>query len=243
MNDRCCANCRFALAVRNAAPGTLMCTSRPEAPGEPTMINPCDCCPLFEAKPEPPVRPDPADPPDRKSALIPLTQNKVATVDRRDFEWLSRHKWHAKKLGGKFYACRTEKGRTILMHREIMQAPEGMVVDHQKDNTLNNRRRNLRVCTQAQNRANSRPHGGRSGFKGVYPQGDKWYGVVERDGKQHYAGSFPTPELAARARDRLAIQLFGPYAWLNFPEEAHIVSFSGTVFVHVTITATMTVKK
>ncbi|HSW01690.1 MAG TPA: HNH endonuclease [Sedimentisphaerales bacterium] len=241
MNDRCCVNCTFAFAVRNAAPGTLVCTSRPEAQGEPTMIAPCDCCPAFEPRSAPPVRPDPTEPPDRKTALIPLTQNKVATVDRRDFEWLSRHKWHVKKLGGKFYACRTEKGRTILMHREIMKAPQGMVVDHKRDNTLNNRRRNLRICTQAQNRANSKPHGGRSGFKGVYPQGDKWYGLVERSGKQHYAGSFPTPEEAARSRDRLAVKLFGEYAWLNFPEEAHIVSFSGTVRVRVTITATVTV--
>ncbi len=74
-----------------------------------------------------------------------------------------------------------------------MQAPKGMVVDHKKDGTLNNRRKNLRTCTQAQNRANSRPHGGRSEFKGVYPQGEKWYGLVERDGKQHYAGISRSP--------------------------------------------------
>ncbi len=110
------------------------------------------------------------------------------------------------------------------MHREIMHAPKGMVVDHKKDNSLNNRRRNLRVCTQGQNRANSKPHGGRSGFKGVYPQGDKWYGVVERGGKQHYAGTFPTPAEAARARDRLALKLFGEYAWLNFPNEVRVVT-------------------
>jgi hypothetical protein len=241
MNDRCCSNCLFALVVRNAAPGTLVCTSRPEALGEPTLIGPCDCCPAFQLKPAPPVRPESSDPPDNRTALIPLTQNRTAMVDRRDFQWLNRHKWHAKKLGGKFYACRTEKGRTVLMHREIMHAPKGMVVDHRKDNSLNNRRRNLRVCTQAQNRANSRPHGGRSGFKGVYPQGNKWYGLVEHQGKQHYAGSFPTPEEAARSRDRLALKLFGQYAWLNFPEEAHIVTFSGTIRVRATITATLTV--
>ncbi|HSW00923.1 MAG TPA: HNH endonuclease [Sedimentisphaerales bacterium] len=178
-----------------------------------------------------------------RSALIPLTRNTVAVVDIEDFEWLRRHKWHAKKLGGNFYACRHEKGRTILMHREIMKAPQGMVVDHRRDNTLNNRRRNLRICTQAQDRANSKPHGSRSGFKGVYPQGDKWYGLVERNGKQHYAGTFPTPIEAARSRDRLAVKLFGEYAWLNFPDEIRIVSLGGTIRVRVRIVAELTVVK
>lgn len=243
MDDRCCANCRFALTLRNATDEALVCVSRPEAQGEPTLIAPCDCCPAFEARPAPPQRAKPGPPPDDRTALIPLTHNKVAEVDPSDFAWLSRHKWHAKKLGGRFYACRTEKGRTILMHREIMHAPKGMVVDHKKDHSLNNRRRNLRICTQGQNRVNSKPRGGRSGFKGVYPQGDKWYGVVERGGKQHYAGTFLTPIEAARARDRLALKLFGEYAWLNFPNEVRVVSFSGTIRVHVKITATVVVRR
>lgn len=126
MNDRCCANCRFALMLRNADPGAMVCVTRPDAPGEPTRVALCDGCPAFEPRPDPPQRAQPGDPPDDRSALIPLTRNTVAVVDIEDFAWLSRHKWHAKKLGGNFYACRHEQGRTILMHREIMQAPKGI---------------------------------------------------------------------------------------------------------------------
>lgn len=243
MEARCCANCVFALAVRNAGPEIFICVTHPDTPGEPILV--CDewICPRFEARPAPTLRPEPAETPEPGAALIPLTQNKVAIVDVADFEWLSRYKWHVKRMGEKFYACRSEMGRTILMHRQIMQAPKGMVVDHKKDGSLNNRRRNLRICTQAQNRYNSRPAGNKSGFKGVYPQGDKWYGVVEHKGKQHYAGTHDTPAEAARARDRLAVKLFGEYAWLNFPDEVHIVYLKGTIHLRIRIQATLTVMR
>lgn len=244
MDERCCAHCVFALVLRNAAPGTLVCVSRPEALGEPTQVAPGDCCPRFEPKPAPVERPtDLPDPPDEQTALIPLTQNKVALVDRADLVWLSQFKWHAKRIGRKFYACRTQNGRTILMHREIMLAPPGKVVDHKKDETLNNRRKNLRICTQTQNRYNSRSRGNKSGLLGVYPQGDKWYGLVEHQGKQHYAGSFIEPAEAARARDRLAFALFGEFAVLNFPDDLHVVYLKGTIHLHVTVTARLTVER
>ncbi|MEN6426345.1 MAG: HNH endonuclease [Phycisphaerales bacterium] len=239
MEERCCGNCVFAMTAHNAEPGTFVCVSRPEALGEPTLVRWCDCCRRFEARPDPVVRPEPDQPPDDKTELIPLTRNKAALVDLADFLWLCEFKWRAMRVGCKFYACRSERGLTVLMHRLIMQPAPGMVVDHKNENGLDNRRINLRVCTQAQNRYNSRPHGNKSGFKGVYPQGDKWYGVVEHKGKQHYVGSFLDPAEAARARDRKAIHLFGEFAWLNFPSEIRLVSLSGTIRVRVRIRATL----
>jgi hypothetical protein len=242
MDERCCNNCVFATTVRDAEPGTFVCVNRVEAMGEPTRINPADCCPRFRARPASADRPEPAKPPDDKTGLIPLTRNKMALVDLADFHWLRQFKWHAMRVGSKFYACRTERGRTILMHRRIMDPPEGLVVDHKNDNGLDNRRDNLRICTQAQNRYNSRPAGSRSGFKGVHRQGNKWYGLVECQGKQHYVGSFADPIEAARARDRKAVQLFGEFAWLNFPTEFRLVGIRGTIRVRIRITATLTVE-
>ncbi|MBP7054031.1 MAG: HNH endonuclease [Phycisphaerae bacterium] len=239
MIERRCDNCVFAMAVRNAERRTFICVSREESLGEPTQVRPADCCPRFQAKPAPASRLEQADPPDDKTSLIPLTRNKAALVDLADFVWLSEFKWRAMRVGGKFYACRTEKGRTVLMHRRIMNPPEGMVVDHKNDNGLDNRRINLRICTQAQNRYNSRPRAGRSGYKGVYPQGDKWYGLVEHKGRQHYVGSFATPVEAARARDRKAIQLFGEFAWLNFPTESRLVGLHGSIRLRIRIRASL----
>ena len=53
------------------------------------------------------------------------------------------------------------------MHREIMQPPKGMVVDHVNGNGMDNSRANQRVCTQEQNGHSSRPHRRSSRFKGV----------------------------------------------------------------------------
>jgi len=107
----------------------------------------------------------------------------------------------------------------MLMHRMIMQPPEGMVVDHINGNGLDNRRCNLRICTQEQNARNNAPKGnGASRFKGVFPCGKKWGAKVTHRKKTHRLGVFADEVEAAKARDRLALKLHGEFARLNFPE-------------------------
>lgn len=89
---------------------------------------------------------------------IRLTQGKFAVVDRLDLDWLSRHKWYAKRNtsknspNGKYYAARCNwiNGRceTVYMHREIMNCPDDMEVDHKNDNSLCNKHVNLIICTR-----------------------------------------------------------------------------------------------
>jgi len=78
---------------------------------------------------------------------ILLSRGHVALVDDADFDWLSRSKWHCSNDG---YAV----SGVVVMHRLIMDAPDGMEVDHIDRNKLNNRRSNLRVCTHAENMRN-----------------------------------------------------------------------------------------
>lgn len=89
----------------------------------------------------------------RKIYKIPLTFNKYALVDFKDYRLLSKFTWCYLKTG---YAVRVSSRlnpprKTLYMHREIMKPPDGMVVDHINHNKLDNRRRNLRVITQAEN--------------------------------------------------------------------------------------------
>ena len=92
-------------------------------------------------------------------------------------------------------------------------------MDHIDRNRLNHRRCNLRVCTRQQNQANVGPCGGSSRFVGVSRCGKKWRAQIEYQGKTLYLGLFDNEVEAAKARDRKAYEIHGPYAHLNFPED------------------------
>lgn len=85
---------------------------------------------------------------------IKLTQGKYALVDNEDYEWLSQWKWHVNKGYAKRGVYNGKNMSKILMHREIAKTPIGLVTDHINRNRLDNRRKNLRVVTVAQNNTN-----------------------------------------------------------------------------------------
>jgi hypothetical protein len=151
--------------------------------------------------------------------MIPLGDGFYAYVDAADYEWLSRWTWH---VYGDGYAGRREKGKFIAMHREIMQPPKGMLVDHIDANKANNCRFNLRVCTYAENQHNKRKqHGAVSRFKGVTysKRYDKWCAHCRTKGEPCHVGYYDDEVEAARAYDRAAVERFGEFARLNFPNE------------------------
>lgn len=149
---------------------------------------------------------------------IELTRGYVAIVDEADFEWLSAFKWHVSGPEGARYA---KTKRVLFMHRMIMNAPEGVFVDHANGDPMDNRRVNLRLCTRAQNQQNKcKSRRNRSGFKGVYlrSDGQVWRATIRHGGKTFALGKHLTAEAAARAYDAAAIAAFGEFARLNFPE-------------------------
>lgn len=168
------------------------------------------------------IRPKVNQPENDEIRFIPLTQGKVAIVDAKDYHWLSKYKWYATKSGQRFYAQRHKNGRNISMHRMIMQAPKQMVVDHIDGNGLNNRRANLRLCSIPENLRNRRSPGGTSKYKGVtfHKQRKKWRAVISSNRRHIHLGLFDDEIDAARAYDRKADELFGEFAYLNFPDSA-----------------------
>lgn len=158
---------------------------------------------------------------------IPLTQGKFAIVDDQDYGFLMQWKWCARhdKKSDTWYAVSRISGnqRMVPMHRLIMNAPEGMEVDHRDNNGLHNWRGNLRICTGAQNKYNRRPQKANpTGYKGVYLfEGKSWRAKIGFNKKQIHLGTFPTAEAAARAYDAAASKYFGEFAWLNFPNSQH----------------------
>ena len=157
---------------------------------------------------------------------ISLTQGKFAIVDPDEYYRLSEYKWSASRVYNKFYAVRTSpagKGRrkkTIRMHREIVNIPDGLECDHINGNSLDNRKANLRPATRQQNCWNNRKRRPKSLsiYKGVSysSRGRPWKAMLTVGGKRIYLGSFDTQIQAAEAYDKAAKIYFGQYAKLNF---------------------------
>lgn len=149
---------------------------------------------------------------------IKLTKGQFAIVDDEDFEFLNQWKWFASKDKNTFYANKRH-GKTILqMHRLIMNPKKGEVIDHINLNGLDNRKKNLRICSPKENIRNApKRMKATSKFKGVYlPSGkDKWRATIRIDGKKKNLGTFASELEAAIAYNNAALKHFGEFAYLN----------------------------
>ncbi len=154
------------------------------------------------------------------SIEIPLTQGKFAIVDDDD-EWIGKWKWYySTHRGGRAERCFRTAGKrnTLFMHRVILDAPDGLQVDHINHDGLDNRRSNLRLCTNAQNNMNrTKLEGCSSKYKGVswHRQKMKWQARITLNGKLKHLGWFSSEEEAARAYDKAAKEHFGDFAKIN----------------------------
>lgn len=165
------------------------------------------------------------------TATLDVGRGQTALVDDDDFARVSMWKWHAtpalSKTGEQigWYAKRCaragERGTSIYLHRVIVGAQRGQMVDHANGDGLDNRRSNLRICSPSQNNSNRVARRGRSGFRGVYARSDigpeKWEAKLQVQGANHWVGIFDCPTEAARAYDEAARKQHGVFAVLNFP--------------------------
>lgn len=153
---------------------------------------------------------------------VPLTKGYVALVDEEDYALVSRFKWMLNgnpKKRACCYAVTSDDSR-VAMHRMIIGARAGQVIDHANGDGLDNRRANLRPCTQQQNMRNRRiSKNNQSGFKGVYRRAGerRFAAALTVDKKQITVGWYDTALEAGVAYDLAAKQLFGEFARLNFP--------------------------
>jgi len=156
---------------------------------------------------------------------IYLGEDKWTIVDMQDYYRYSNLKWFVCGTGTKFYAAReiiTGPGRTktLSLHREIMNEPPGLLVDHRNGDGLDNRRENLRLATNSQNGCNkAKKKNTSSQFIGVsfHKKAGKWAAVIRKKGKKTWLGYYDCEIEAAKAYDEAAKKYHKEFARLNFP--------------------------
>ncbi len=152
---------------------------------------------------------------------ILLTDGKIAIIDDEDYALISRYKWKPEVHGKRIYAV-TKSSPIKRMHRLIMKAKDGQIIDHINGDGLNNTRANLRICGISDNAKNKRKQtNNKTGFKGVSWKTDKkrFSASIGVDTKRIHVGYFDCPFKAARAYDEAAKKHHGEFANLNFPEK------------------------
>lgn len=142
-------------------------------------------------------------------------------IDALDAQILVDYGWHLQisNSSRKWYVrgWEVKTGKKVLMHRLLTKPPRALVVDHINGNSLDNRRSNLRISTNAQNLWNRRaPRSNTSGFKGVAPSGrNKWVAYINVNNEKIHLGTFLTKEDAALAYNKAALEHHGQFAKVN----------------------------
>ena len=151
---------------------------------------------------------------------VPLSGGGYTLIDREDEQivmgrswWIG---WHRNGYPSRVYA--SIEGRKPSLHRLILNPDAEDIIDHINGNPLDNRRANLRICTNAENVRNRRIHrNNKCGFKGVYfeprPGRNKpWRALIRVDRKRISLGYFATAEDAHAAYVAAAKKYHGEFA-------------------------------
>lgn len=132
-----------------------------------------------------------------------------ALIDLEYVDVVNDYKWRLNYQG---YVVNDKVGK---LHRFLMNPGEDLVIDHINRNRLDNRRDNLRICTQQENLFNkSIQCNNTSGIQGVSwdKNRNKWLVHITVNRKQIHLGYFNTIEEAAEARRQAEIEYYGEFA-------------------------------
>lgn len=175
------------------------------------------------------IRPNPVL--ENDYALIPLQgkhNNKNIIIDLEDVDIVNNYMWYgSKSSNGKSIYARTNINEKKWNVTQFIFNNKKNIYDHIDGDPLNNRKTNLRLCSNienARNRTKSQTKIYSSNYIGVCRIKAGWRACVWKNGKTLWQKSFKTEVEAAEARDKKATEVYGEFAKINFPERSNDVS-------------------
>jgi hypothetical protein len=151
---------------------------------------------------------------------------KVAVTDLWSFRKhdLAAHTW---TCTNNYYVYTNVEGKMVFLHGMIMgNADPNLMVDHingsEGEKTLDNRRSNLRLCTNTENQLNGKVRvDNKLGYKNVNELRGKYRCMIRVDKVKQYFGTFDKPEQAALCYN-LCIPHFSEVYQLNVIPEGSL---------------------
>ena len=138
-------------------------------------------------------------------------------IDKEDLDKVKPYKWHVEHSRKTIdYAQASLRGSTIRMHKLIL--PTDLQVDHINHNGLDNRKYNLRICTNQENNFNKNfNRNPKSGYTGIRynEKADSYYVRIMVNKKEISLGHYKSLEEALKARREGELKYFGEYTYKN----------------------------
>lgn len=155
-----------------------------------------------------------------------LHSGECILLDSEDYQKITKWKWQLSPTGYVARStCYKTKRKRIYLHRVLTNCPADKVVDHINKNKLDNRKCNLRICSQRENTvANNGWTNAQIPYKGVTYMSSSGKKILTKFRARIYAnhkeinlGVYNSAVEAAQAYDQAAKIIHGEYAKLNFP--------------------------
>lgn len=130
-----------------------------------------------------------------------------ALIDLEDIEKCKKYNW-CLKYDKTIKNSYLHNSKGLILHRYIMNCPDNMVIDHINHNTLDNRKQNLKICTEIENLRNKKNN--ISGYVGVshYKRDNTWESNITINNHKIFLGRYKDINEAIKARKQAEQEYF-----------------------------------
>lgn len=139
----------------------------------------------------------------------------IITIDKEDFDKVAKYQWHVENSRPSIkYAQASIPGGTIRLHKLILSS--NYQIDHINHNGLDNRKSNLRICTNAENNRNKNfKRNPRSGYVGIRynAKTESYYVRIMVNKKEISLGAYKDLDSAIKARKEGESKYFGNFRY------------------------------